>query len=109
MSSSAALQTRLKALSATLSHIQPLISRLHNFTTSIGQGDEARVELGSEIHTRLKEAEEELELLRVEVEVLEAGTDTRRKSVMDGEKEAERERVIALAGRLVEDLRRWVD
>jgi hypothetical protein len=35
-----------------------------------------RLELGSEIHSRLKEAEQELELLRVEVEALETGSDS---------------------------------
>lgn len=109
MSTTAALQARLKELSATLGQIQPLVERLRNFTASIGQEDEARVELGSEIHGRLKDAEEELELLRVEVEALDPGSDSRRKStVASGEKEAERERVVAMAGRLSEDLKRWV-
>lgn len=107
MSTTAALQARLKELSAALGDIQPLVERLRNFTASIGQGDEARVELGSEIHDRLKDAEEELELLRVEVEALAPGSDSRRKtSVAGGEKEAERERAVAMAGRLTEDLKR---
>lgn len=109
MSSTATLQARLKGLSATVGQIQPLVERLRNFTASIGQGDEARVELGAEIHGRLKEAEEELELLRVEVEALESGPDSRRKlSVTSGDKEAERERVVAMAGRLTVELKRWV-
>lgn len=109
MSNIAALQARLKELSASLGQIQSLIERLQNFTASIGQGDEARVELGSEIHDRLKDAEEELELLRVEVEALDPGMDTRRKlSAAGGDKEAERERIVAIAGRLSEDLKRWV-
>lgn len=109
MSNTAALQARLKELSASLGQIHPLVERLHNFTVSIGQGDEARVELGSEIHDRLKDAEEELELLRVEVEALDPGLDSRRKpSVATGDKEAERERVVGMAGRLAEDLKRWV-
>ncbi|KAJ5114955.1 Sec20 [Penicillium alfredii] len=107
MSVTTALQGRLKELSATLGQIQPLVSRLRGFTTSIGQGDEARVELGAEIHARLKETEEELELLRVEVEGLETGSDTRKKaSAAHGEKEVERERVVAMAGRLADDLKR---
>ncbi|OJJ75672.1 hypothetical protein ASPBRDRAFT_168819 [Aspergillus brasiliensis CBS 101740] len=105
MSSITDLQARLKELSTALSHIQPLVSRLKGFTTAVGQGDQPRLELGTEIHTRLKEAEEQLELLKVEVEALEAAADTRRKGV-DNEKESERERVIALAGRLAEDLKR---
>lgn len=105
MASIADLQARLKELSTALSHIQPLVSRLKGFTTAVGQGDQPRLELGTEIHTRLKEAEEQLELLKVEVEALEAAADTRRKGV-DNEKESERERVIALAGRLADDLKR---
>ncbi|KAJ5624221.1 hypothetical protein N7510_000530 [Penicillium lagena] len=108
MSTTSALQTRLKELSSTLGEIQPLVDRLNTFTASIGQGDEARVELGSEIHARVKEAEEELELLRVEVEALDSGTsDRRRRSLAgNGDKEAEKERVVALAGRLAADLKR---
>ena len=107
--STAALQARLKELSVSLGKIQPLVDRLRNFTASVGQGDEARVELGAEIHAGLKDAEEELELLRVEVETLETGSDARRKtSVASGEKEAERERVVAMAGRLAQDLKRCV-
>jgi hypothetical protein len=55
----------------------------------------------------LKEAEEQMELLKVEVEALETGTEHRRKG-QNSEKEAERERVVALAGRLAEDLKRYV-
>lgn len=109
MSSTAALQGRLKELSASLGQLQPLLERLRNFTASIGQGDEARLELGSEIHSQLKDAEEELELLRVEVEALDTASDSRRKtSVVNGEKEAERERVNAMAGRLADELKKYV-
>lgn len=103
---SAPLQSRLKQLSTALAQIHPLVSRLRNFTTAVGQGDEARLELGAEIHAHLKETEEQLELLRVEVEALETGTDTRRKG-QDNEKELERERVVALAGRLADDLKKY--
>lgn len=107
MSPTAALQGRLKELSTSLGQVQPLVDRLRNFTASIGQGDEARLELGGEIHSRLKEAEHELELLRVEVEALDTSSDSRRKlSAAHGEKEAERERVVSMAGRLAEDLKR---
>ncbi|KAI9927761.1 hypothetical protein AWENTII_012595 [Aspergillus wentii] len=105
MSSTIALQSRLKELSAALGHIHPLVGRLRNFTTSVGQGDEARLELGAEIHSLLKEAEEQMELLKVEVDALETGVETKRKG-QDTEKEAERERVVVLAGRLTEDLKR---
>lgn len=48
-----------------------------------------------------------MELLRVEVEALESSMENRRKG-LDSEKEAEKERVVVLAGRLAEDLKRWV-
>lgn len=105
--STVALQARLKELSAALGQIHPLIDRLRNFTASIGQGDEARLELGSEVHARLKDVEEEMELLRDEVEALESGPESRQKAV-DSAKEAERERVVSLAGRLEGDLKRLV-
>lgn len=106
MSSTFALQTRLKELSAALGQIHPLVNRLRNFTAAIGQGDEARLELGAEIHARLKEAEEEMELLKVEVEALETGVGSRRKGADSAEKDAERERVVGMAERLGEDLKR---
>lgn len=107
MSSITTLHSRSKELSATLGQIHPLINRLRNFTAPVGQGDEARLELGTEIHGLLKEAEDEMELLRVDIDALEGSLESRRKG-MDYEKEAEKERVFVLAGRLVEDLRRWV-
>ncbi|KAJ5357961.1 Sec20 [Penicillium brevicompactum] len=107
MSPTTALQGRLKELSAAQADIRPLVTRLHDFTASIGQGDEARLELGAEIHSRLKDAEQELELLRVELEALGIGNDTRKKvSAVHGEREAEKERIVAMAGRLAEDLKR---
>lgn len=108
MSTAAVLQARLKELSTTLGQIQPLVDRLRNFTSSIGQGDEARVELGAEIHSQLKDAEGELELLRGDIEALDTGSEGRRKSaVNDSEKEAEKERVVAMAGRLTNELKRY--
>ncbi|KAL4765567.1 putative protein transport membrane glycoprotein Sec20 [Aspergillus foveolatus] len=100
-----ALQARLKELSTSLAQIHPLVSRLHNFTTAVGQGDDARLELGAVIHSRLKDAEDELELLKDDVDDLEATTDSRRRGV-GLEKETEKERVIALARRLANDLKR---
>ncbi|KAL4897690.1 Sec20-domain-containing protein [Aspergillus ambiguus] len=105
MSTIPSLQTRLRDLSTALAQSHTLIARLRNFTTAVGQGDEARVELGSEIHSLLKNVEEELDLLKVEVDDLEPVTDSRRKAV-DNEKELERERTVALAGRLAEDLKK---
>ncbi|KAL3492508.1 hypothetical protein BJX62DRAFT_224486 [Aspergillus germanicus] len=105
MSTISVLQSRLKELSTALAQIHPLVARLHNFTTAVGQGDEARTELGAEIHSRLKEAEDDLELLKVDVDALETPADNRRKG-HDSEKETERERVIALARRLSGDLKR---
>ncbi|KAL4818147.1 hypothetical protein BDW67DRAFT_190182 [Aspergillus spinulosporus] len=105
VSTVSALQARLKELSTSLAQVHPLVSRLHNFTTAVGQGDDARLELGAEIHSRLKDAEDELELLKDDVEDLEATTDSRRRGV-GLEKETEKERVIALARRLTNDLKR---
>lgn len=107
MSSTTTLHSRLKELSATFGQIHPLVNRLHNFTASVGQGDEARLELGTEIHGLLKEAEDEMELLRVDIDALGGTLESRRKGT-DNEKEVEKERVFVLAGRLVEDLKRWV-
>ena len=106
MSSVAALQARVKELSNTLGQIQPLLDRLRNFTTSIGQGDEARLELGAEIRAQLKDAEVEFELLREEVNALKSDSSGWKKSVADADKESEKERVIAMTGRLEDDLKR---
>jgi hypothetical protein len=108
MSSTHILQTRLKEVSASLNEIHTLVKRLKNFTVSIGQGDEARLELGAEIHARLKEAEEETEILKVEVEVLESTGNSKRKGGENGEKDAERRRVVNLSERLTEELKRSV-
>ncbi|KAL4810220.1 P-loop containing nucleoside triphosphate hydrolase protein [Aspergillus unguis] len=105
MSTVSALQTRLKELSTALAQINPLVSRLHNLTAAVGQGDAARLELGGEIHSRLRDAEDELELLKDDVDALETTTHSRRKG-LDSEKENEKERVIALARRLAVDLKR---
>ncbi|CAI7677783.1 unnamed protein product [Penicillium pancosmium] len=108
MSTTAALQARLKELSTTLGQIQPLLDRLRNFTESIGQGNEARLELGAEIRAQLKDAEDEFELLREEVNALKTDSGGRKRSATstNGEKETEKERVIAMAGRLEDDLKR---
>jgi len=102
------LQARLKEVSASLNEIRPLIDRLRNFTHAVGQGDEARLELGSEIHSRLKVVEEESELLNVEVEVLESAGSSRKKTSDSSEKEAEKRRVIGLVGKLASDLKKYI-
>jgi len=106
MSSVAALRTRLKEVSSALSQISPLVSRLKNFVVSVGQDDETRLEIGAEIHARLKEVEEEMELLRVEVDALGAIGSIRRKGGEINEKEAEKQEVIALAERLMTSFKR---
>lgn len=104
MNPSTSLESRLAALSHTHKQTIPLINRLQNTSpASPGQGDEARLELGAEIHGRLKDMEEEMEILRVEVDGLET-TGSRRKG--NDERDAERERVVVVAGRLEEDLKR---
>ncbi|CRG88271.1 hypothetical protein PISL3812_05300 [Talaromyces islandicus] len=100
------LQTRLKEVSASLNEIKPLINRLKNFTHAVGQGDEARLELGAEIHSRLKAVEEESELLNVEVEVLEGAGSSKRKGSDNSEKETEKKRVIGLVVKLTTDLKK---
>ncbi|KAJ6157714.1 hypothetical protein N7470_005306 [Penicillium chermesinum] len=87
MSTPTVLQARLKELSTNLGKIQPLINQLRNFSPSIDKGDEVRLELGSEIHAGLKDAEEELELLRIDVDALGPIVDNRRKvSISAGRK-----------------------
>jgi hypothetical protein len=104
MNPSTSLETRLASISKTHKQTIPLINRLQNTSpNSLGQGDGARLELGAEIHARLKEMEEEMEILRVEVDGLEAIGGRRRGNE---EKEAEREKVVVVAGRLEEDLKR---
>ena len=93
------LQTRLTSVSTTYKQTIPLIHRLQSWTLSPGQGDDARLELAEEIHHRLKEMEEDMELLRVEAEPLESMPGNRRR---DSE---EKEELVAAIGRLGEDMR----
>ena len=78
---------------------------------SSAASDEVRQELVSDIHESLKQQEEDLELLRQEIdEVFESagvggGASARRRN---SEKERERARVAAQAARLGEDLRQYV-
>ncbi|EER44619.1 conserved hypothetical protein [Histoplasma capsulatum H143] len=96
------LQTRINSLSTTHKQTTPLIQRLQNLPVAPGSGDDARLELGAEIHLRLKEMEEQMELLRVELEQLETTRNRKRES---GAREAERERVVVVIGKLEEDLK----
>ena len=86
---------------------------LSNSSRSLPTGvaaDEVRQELVSDIHESLKQQEEELDLLRQEIdEVYESGgfgnsSGRRRNSV----RERERARIAAQAARLGEDLRQYV-
>jgi hypothetical protein len=103
------LTTRLTALSESNKAVQQLIQRLAKLDFQPGsqplnadEGD-VRLELSAEIHESLKGLEEDLELLRQEVEdFVGAGTSGRRRdSVRDGE----RSRLAVLLARLTEDLR----
>ncbi|KAI1920656.1 Protein transport protein sec20 [Ophidiomyces ophidiicola] len=96
------LQRRLAPLSTTHRQTIPLIRRLQNWCATPGQGDEARVELGAEIHLRLKEMEDEMELLRVDIEPLEADCGRKRENE---EKEMERERILTMTRKLESDMK----
>ncbi|OAX79758.1 hypothetical protein ACJ72_05923 [Emergomyces africanus] len=96
------LQSRITSLSTSHKQTIPLIHRLQNLPATLGTGDDARLELSAEIHLRLKGMEEQMELLRVELEQLEA---TRNRKMEGGAKEAERERVVVVVGKLEEDLK----
>lgn len=112
MTSLQILQNQLKALSTNIIEINPLINRLRNVHEEVH--GETRLELAAEINALLKEAEDEAELVRGDVEALEeltAAEHSRRRSKIGGvseEKERESERVVALAGRLEDDLNRFV-
>ncbi len=97
------LQARFTTLSSTHKQAVSLIHRLENLSTTLGQGDDARVELSEEIHILLKEMKEEMELLRVEMEQLETSGNRRRGNSV---KEAERERAEVAMRKLEEDVKR---
>src|SRR5436190_12605207 len=97
------LQPRLTSLFSTHKQTISLIRRLENLSTAVGQGDDARLELSAEIHLRLKEMEEEMELLRVEMEQLETSGNRRREITV---KETERERTGVAMRKLEEDVKR---
>lgn len=105
------LTTRLTALTESNKSVGQLIQRLAKLDFQPGSqplnGEEGdvRLELSAEIHETLKSIEEDLELLRQEVEdVLQQGSAVlgrRRASV----KEGERSRLAVLLARLTEDLK----
>ena len=105
------LATRLTALTESNRSVGQLIQRLAKLDFQPGSqplnGEEGdvRLELSAEIHETLKGIEEELELLRQEVEdVLQqcSGVVGKRR---DSTKENERSRLAVLLARLTEDLK----
>jgi protein transport protein SEC20 len=104
------LTNRLNALSESNKSALQLIQRLSKLDFQPGstplnsdEGD-ARLELSAEIHENLKQLEDELELLRQEVEdvVQITGSSSRRR---DSTRESERVRLAVLLARLTEDLK----
>ncbi|KAF2013386.1 Sec20-domain-containing protein [Aaosphaeria arxii CBS 175.79] len=109
-STTQSLTIRLNTLSEWNKETLSLIQRLSKLDFQPGalpqnsdEGD-ARLELSAEIHESLKQTEEELELLKQEVEDVVQGTggSARRR---DSAKESERSRLAVLLARLTEDLR----
>ncbi|RAR15592.1 sec20 domain-containing protein [Stemphylium lycopersici] len=105
------LTKRLNSLSESNKAVGQLIQRLAKLDFQPGsqpldtaeEGD-VRLELSAEIHESLKGIEEELELLRQEVEdvTLQGGITGRRR---DSSKDSERSRLAILLARLTEDLK----
>jgi hypothetical protein len=104
------LTTRLTALSEANKGVGHLVQRLAKLDFQPGsqphstdEGD-VRLELSAEIHESLKGIEEDLELLRQEVEDVVGGANggIRRK---DSKSESERSRLAVLLARLAEDLK----
>ncbi|KAJ5594109.1 uncharacterized protein N7459_000317 [Penicillium hispanicum] len=103
----AGLRADLEKCANELGKIQILVDRLRSFTPYSERDGQDRVSLGVDIHADLTNVERELELLLVDVEALDTGSDNRRKlPTTIGEKEAENERVVAMAGRLADDLKK---
>lgn len=106
------LTTRLTALAESNKALAQLIQRLAKLDFQPGsqpldteEGD-VRLELSAEIHDSLKGIEEDLELLRQEVEDVIGGGNTsarRRESKTEGE----RSRLAVLLARLTEDLKSY--
>jgi protein transport protein SEC20 len=107
------LTSRLNTVSETNRSILQLIHRLSKLDFQPGsvplnseEGD-VRLELSAEIHESLKQCEEDLELLRQEVEdvVQRPGNIVRRR---DSVRESETSRLAVLLARLTEDLKSYV-
>lgn len=105
------LTTRLTALTESNKSVGPLIQRLAKLDFQPGSqplnGEEGdvRLELSAEIHETVKGIEEELELLRQEVEdVLQQRSGVLGKRG-DSAQETERSRLAVLLARLTEDLK----
>ena len=103
------LGSRLKTLSEVHRETSQLIARLSKLPIQPGStssNPDARVELSSEIHQRLKEEDEELELLKQEAEDITSGSSwgsaARRR---DSEKDRERIGLVSQVERLGEDLK----
>lgn len=103
------LITRLGSLSDSNKAVQQLIQRLAKLDFQPGsqplnpeEGD-IRLELSAEIHESLKGIEEDLELLRQDIDdILGTGNFTSRR---DSSKGGEKSRLAVLLARLTEDLR----
>jgi hypothetical protein len=109
-STTQALTTRLTALSESNKAIVQLIQRLAKLDFQPGsqplgteEGD-VRLELSAEIHESLKGIEEDLELLRQEVEDVIGGSNSSARR-RDSKTESERSRLAVLLARLTEDLK----
>ena len=108
-------EARLTAVFESLKQIQQLITRLSKLPTQPGSSSvdsdewDARIELGAEIHQRLKEQEEDFGLLRQEIE---DQTITSTWSSAGRPRNSERERADAdlatQVTRLGEDLKTYV-
>ncbi|KAI9879690.1 MAG: hypothetical protein M1830_007636 [Pleopsidium flavum] len=108
---STSLSVRLTSLFDAHRQTLHLIARLSKLpiqpgSSSLNPGDgDARVELSAEIHQNLKEQEEELELLRQEVEDLTSTSSWGGNRRRDSQKERERTDLAAQVARLGEDLK----
>ena len=112
-SSPTTLATQLNALSTTLHQTNTLITRLATLTFSPGSEPlssqtTARLELAQDIHDTLKQLQEDLDLLALEVEDL-APVSSSAASIRGGHRESDvsrdRARLSAQLARLQEDLR----
>ncbi len=108
------LSTRLTSLFEAHRQTLHLIARLSKLPIQPGSSSldsedgDARLELSAEIHQNLKDQEEELELLRQEVEDLTSTSSWSASRRRDSEKDRERLALEAQVARLGEDLRMYV-